>query len=45
MKLKEVQRGLQAQPGSEEPAWQQQTDELQLVGFLQENAQRCAWEP
>lgn len=31
MKLKEVQRGLPAQPGSEEPAWQQQTKELQLI--------------
>lgn len=44
MKQKEAQRGQPAQLGSE-PAWQQQTEGLQLTGFLQENAQRCTWEP
>lgn len=44
MKLEEVQRGLQAQLGSEEPARQQQTEELQFIGFLQENAWRYVWE-
>lgn len=37
-------RKLPAQPGAEEPTWQQQS-ELQLAGFPQENAHGGVWEP